>query len=43
MHRGDIAQRVGHEFVKEAEDYPGEWGPELLRGVIDQRIKSKSA
>lgn len=41
MHLGDIAQRVGHEFVKEAEDHPGEWGPELLRGVIDQRIKFK--
>ncbi|MCJ2009304.1 hypothetical protein MKK55_12580 [Methylobacterium sp. J-059] len=23
LHLGDIAQRIGHEFVKEAEDYPG--------------------
>ncbi len=41
MHLNDIAGRIGHEFVKEAEDYPGVWGPELLRGVIDQRIKFK--
>lgn len=39
MHLSEIAGQVGHEFVKEAEDHPGEWGPELLRGVIDQRIK----
>jgi hypothetical protein len=38
LHLRDIAQRVGREFVKEAEAYPGEWGPELLRGVVDQRI-----
>ncbi|TXN81512.1 hypothetical protein [Methylobacterium sp. WL8] len=41
MHLGDIAKRIGHEFGKEAEDHPGEWGPELLRGVIDQRINFK--
>lgn len=39
LHLNDIAQRIGREVVKEAEDYPGEWGPELLRGVVDQRIK----
>ena len=39
MHLKNIADRVGREFVKEAEQYPGEWGPELLKGVIDQRIK----
>lgn len=38
LHLRDIAQRVGCEFVREAEAYPGEWGPELLRGVVDQRI-----
>lgn len=38
LHLRDIAQRVGCEFVREAEAYSGEWGPELLRGVVDQRI-----
>ena len=37
MHLRDIARRVGREFV-EAEAYPGEWGPRLPRGVVDQRI-----
>lgn len=41
MHLADIVPRIGHEFVKEAEDYPGEWGVELIRGVMDQRIKFK--
>ncbi|WP_411902294.1 DNA-binding protein [Methylorubrum thiocyanatum] len=41
MHLNDITRRIGHEFVKEAEDYPGDWGPDLIRGVIDQRIKFK--
>ncbi len=41
MHVNDVTKRIGHEFVKEAEDYPGVWGPGLLRGVIDQRIKFK--
>jgi hypothetical protein len=41
MHVTDIVGRIGHEFVKEAEDHPGEWGPDLLRGVIDQRVKFK--
>lgn len=39
LHLNEIARRIGREIVREAEDYPGEWGPELLRGVIDQRIK----
>jgi hypothetical protein len=39
MHLNEITRRVGHEFIKEAEQFPGDWGPELLRGVIDQRIK----
>lgn len=39
MHVAEITDRIGREFVKEAEGYPGEWGPELLRGVMDQRIK----
>lgn len=39
MHLNDIAEKLGREVVKEAEEYPGEWGPELLRGVIDQRVK----
>lgn len=41
MHLADIVPRIGHEFVKEAEDYPGEWGVDLIRGVMDQRIKFK--
>jgi hypothetical protein len=41
MHVGEIARRIGHEIVREAEDHPGEWGPDLLRSVIDQRIKFK--
>nr|USU33084.1 DNA-binding protein [Methylobacterium sp. OTU13CASTA1] len=41
LHLNEITRRVGHEFVKEAEQFPGDWGPELLRGVIDQRIKYK--
>ncbi|MFC6791239.1 hypothetical protein ACFQE0_17420 [Methylobacterium komagatae] len=39
MHVNDISRRVGLDIVKEAEEHPGEWGPELLRGVIDQRVK----
>jgi hypothetical protein len=39
MHLNDISRRVGRDVVKEAEEHPGEWGPELLRGVIDQRVK----
>jgi hypothetical protein len=39
MHLNEITGRIGHEFIKEAEDFPGEWGPDLIRGVIDQRIK----
>ncbi len=41
MHLNEIAEQLGREIVKEAEDYPGEWGAELLRGVVDQRIKYK--
>jgi hypothetical protein len=41
MHLADILPRIGHEFVKEAEEHPGEWGTDLLRGVIDQRVKFK--
>lgn len=26
MHVADIVPRIGHEFVKKAETYPGEWG-----------------
>ena len=39
MHLADIVPLIGNEFVKEAEDYPGEWGVDLIRGVMDQRIK----
>lgn len=39
MHVSEITRRIGREFVKEAEDYPGEWEPKLLRGAIDQRVK----
>ncbi|TXN04811.1 hypothetical protein FV222_07145 [Methylobacterium sp. WL103] len=39
MHLTEITRRIGREFVKEAEEYPGDWGPALIRGVIDQRIK----
>lgn len=41
MQVNDISRRVGHEVIKEAEEHPGEWGPELLRGVIDQRVNFK--
>lgn len=39
IHVAEITDRIGREFVKEAEGYPGVWGPDLIRGVIDQRIK----
>lgn len=39
MHLNDIAEKLGREVVKEAEEYRGKWGPELLRGVVDQRVK----
>ncbi|SDM90254.1 replication region DNA-binding N-term [Methylobacterium phyllostachyos] len=41
MHLKEIVPRIGHEFVKEAEAYTDEWGTDLLRGVIDQRVKFK--
>ena len=39
MHVAEITDRIGREFVKEAEVFPGDWGPDLIPGVIDQRIK----